>query len=109
MTHDKNKVEKLIAELLIALPGYDPLEIPKDSTQAMQRYALASMYKDKGFRDYLISAIRLNIERLQVCEDMRSLNLLQGRILVLKELLALSKQMFTEMEKLDKSLEHKLA
>lgn len=98
----------MMVELSTALPGYNPLEVPKESTNASMRYALASMYKDKAYREYLIRAIRLNLEGFQHVVDDRGLWVQQGRLLVIKELLALSKQMFEEMGKIDKSLEDKM-
>lgn len=101
----EEKVQDLISELMLALPGYDPLEVPKVTTGAAERFALATMYKDKAFRDYLVRSIRLNIERFQGVKDMYGLAVQQGRVLVLKELLALSQQMFHEAEKINKSFE----
>ncbi len=103
MSYDQDRAKGLMVDLVNTLPGYEPLEIPSVSSNAAERFALASMYKEKGYRDYLTRAIRLNISRLLDVTDMMSLNMQQGRILVLKELLALSQQMFTEAGKIDKS------
>lgn len=97
-----------MAELIKALPGYTPLDTPTDSSDGAMRFALASMYKEKAYRDYLMRAIRLTIEGFQHVTDERGLWVQQGRLLVLKELLSISKQAFNEAEKLDKSLERNI-
>lgn len=100
---EKDPVRELIVELTKALPGYTPLETPNETSLPAMRFALASMYKDKGFRDYLIRAIRLNLEGFQSVIDDRGLWVQQGRLLVLKELLAMSKKMFQESEEIKKT------
>ncbi len=108
MKEDKDKVRELMVELINALPGYNPLEVPSESSDAAMRYALASMYKEKSYRDYLIRAIRLTLEGFQHVVDDKGLFVQQGRLLILKELLALSRQMFSESEKIDKTFKEKI-
>ena len=106
---ETDNVRALMVELINALPGYSPLDTGGKSSDPEIRYTLASMYKDKAFRDYLIRAIRLTLEGFQHVVDDRGLWVQQGRLLVIKELLAVSKQMHEEMLKLDKSLKDKKA
>lgn len=101
-TYDKDKVATLMAQLIAELPGFTPLEVPK-SSDAAKRMALASMYKEISFRDYMTDAIKTSIYALQLCTDEVSLARQQGRISILKELFSLSKKMFHDAEKLDKS------
>lgn len=96
---------EVISELVAALPGYTPLEIPKESSDGAMRFALASMYKDKAYRDYLVRSIRLALEGFQHVVNERGLYIQQGRLLFAKELLSVSKQMFNEAQKIDKSFE----
>ena len=96
-TNKLETVNKLYTEL-----GLFPLEIPNESVDYEQRYALAKMYSDKPMRDYLTRAIRLNASSLLDVVDINELSLKKGRILVLKELLSLGKQMFEETQKLEK-------
>lgn len=105
MSQENEKATELMAELIKILPGYSPLETPSVSGGSAERFALASMYKEKPYRDYLGRQIRLNISRLQDVKDLMGLHVQQGRIEVLKELFALSRSMFLEADKLDKSLE----
>lgn len=105
MSEDKDKIRELMVELINALPGYTPFETPSPSSDPAMRFALASMYKDKGYRDYLIRQIRISLEGFQHVTDERGLALQQGRLLALKELLFNSKQMFQEAEKINKTFE----
>lgn len=108
MPENYDKARKLIAELIVALPGYTPLPDLTESSEASMRYALASMYKEKGYRDYMVRAIRLNLEGFQHVTDDKGVWIQQGRLLVMKELLMASKQMYQEMDKVDKSLEKRM-
>lgn len=103
MNDEDKKIARLMAELISSLPGFNPLEVPKDQGGAAERFALASMYKDKAYREYLSRSIRLNISRFQNVEDLRGMFIQQGRVEILKELLSLSKQMYTEALKIDKT------
>ncbi len=107
MNNNSDKARELMVELISALPGYTPLEIPKEATDTEMRFALALMYKEKAFRSYMIRAIRLNLEGFQQVVDERGLWVQQGRLLVIKELLALTKQMYTESTKIDRIVEEK--
>lgn len=95
------KANKAIVALIEALPGFTPLEV-LETTDAQQRYALAQMYADRGFREYLSRSGKIAIDNLQKVETINQLWFNKGRIEVLKEILKVSKQMFEEAAKLDK-------
>lgn len=103
-TTNNDRVRSLMAELIIALPGFNPLEIPKEGSEAEKRFALANMYKEKGFREYMTRTIFNNVGNLQSVNDLYGLAVQQGRISALKELFSLSKQMFHEAEKIEKAI-----
>lgn len=87
----KNELEQLTGILLL----------PKAVNNSEQRMALAQAYVSKGFRDYLENMIR-NGAAVMIGIDKDNLELHQGRLLVLKELLAFCKQCYTEFEKINK-------
>lgn len=92
-----------LSRLIDMMPGFKPLETPTVS-DGEQRFALAQMYKEKGFRQYLERAIRTTVTGFQSVENERSLYVQQGRLLSLKELYKICEQMFNEAEKIDKKI-----
>lgn len=103
MPENIDRIRELMVELITVLPGYEPLEIPKEPSNAGERMALANMYKDRHFRDYMARTIRMNVSKFQDVTGEISLSAQQARLLVLKELFMLSKQMFEQAEKIDKT------
>ena len=89
-----------INKLTKELPGYLPLEGAENDIE--QRYALAKMYSEKGFRDYMERMIRVQVSKLQDVEDLNGLFFQKGRILALKELYKLAKDHFNDVQKLSK-------
>lgn len=106
MDKEDKTVMVLINQLTRALPGYLPLDDDQKSSEAPKRFALAAAYANKGFRDYLISAIRNQTAALADAEDIKGIWFQKGRIEVLRELLRVSKQMFEESERLSNSLKN---
>lgn len=92
---------KTINQLIEELPGYVPLDKPKEN-EAEQRYALAQMYALQGFRDYMERAIRSTVASFQNVEKLEDLMVIKGRVLVLKELYKLSRDSFNDVQKLEK-------
>ena len=105
--HDKI-VMKLLTQLTKELDGFLPLEVPK-SSETLQRFSLAEMYANKGFRDYMVSNLKRQKSSLSDAVDLKGLWVQKGRIEILTEILRVSKQMFEESEKLKGSLVNKLA
>lgn len=86
--------------------GAEPLmefSEPMDEPKHEQNYALAQMYANKGFRTYLEDSINRSIKSAAMhSDDMVSLVYNKARIILLKELLVVSKRSFESLEKIKK-------
>ena len=100
---NRDSTSHTFSDLIQLLPGYKPLEHPTVS-DGEQKFSLAQMYKEKGFREYMERAIRSTVTGFQSVENERGLYIQQGRLSALKELYAITKQMFEEADKIDKRI-----
>ncbi len=101
------KVIQLVNQLVKALPGFTPLEIPLDKNEAEQKAGLAQAFAIKGFRDYLLAQIRRSSIHSIDAEGMEGLWASKFGILKLKELYRAAETCHNEYEKINTALKRK--
>lgn len=106
-----NKI-KVINKKLEAILGEEPLvefKEPMTELSHEQFYALAKMYSEKGFRMYLENAINSSMRAAATkSDDITSLIYNKSRIILLKELLNITKRAYEDFNKLQKGREKKI-
>jgi hypothetical protein len=106
MDKEMKKVNKSLELLMQTEPLLEFKEAITEEVHEM-KFGLAQVYGNRGFRKYMEMLIKSQMEATLRAETINDVFYIKGRILTLKELLAISRTEFNNIEKLKKLNENK--